>query len=201
MFTALLKPSSKAMLQSKRKGEPVIQRDNRHILIGIGFVVAAIAIAGAVYFGMKLGADSDVTPQEQPPIAIAQVEPNQPPAVVEDPKVIEPKVDDSAIYAAIQGVSYRKDYCEEGEGPSISFDQIGTDDVTAATIYDYNREGHVTNVIYQIANGNLTMTAESVEDADGNELQAQPKLVNGTIKVINENEILIGDNVYYSCGY
>jgi hypothetical protein len=150
---------------------------------------------------MKLGSDSDVTSQEQPPIAIAPVQTDQPPTVVEAPQVAEPKIDDSAIYAAIQGVTYRKDYCEEGEGPSISFDRIGTDDVTAATIYDYNREGHVTNVIYQIANGNLTMTAESVEDADGNEIQAQPKLVNGTIKVIKENEILIGENVYYSCGY
>lgn len=137
MFTALLKPSSKAMLQSEKKGEPMIQRDNRHILIGIGFVVAAIAIAGAVYFGMKLGSDSDVTSQEQPPIAIAPVQTDQPPTVVEAPQVAEPKINDSAIYAAIQGVTYRKDYCEEGEGPSISFDRIGTDDVTAATIYDY----------------------------------------------------------------
>lgn len=179
----------------------MVKRDNRHILVGIGFVLAAIAIAGAVYFGMKLGSDSEVSQKEEPSIVIAQAQPDQPPALVEEPKVIKSQVDDSAIYAAIQGVTFRKDYCEEGEGPSITFDPIGTDDVTSATLYSYNDEGHVTNVSYQITNGILTMTADSVEDSEGNAVPALPKLVKGTIKVIKEDEIQIGDSRYYSCGY
>lgn len=179
----------------------MVKRDNRHILVGLGFVLAAIAIAGAVYFGMKLGSGSEVSQKEEPSAVIAQAQPDQPPAVVEQPKLIEPKVDDSVIYAAIQGATYRKDYCEEGEGPSIAFDPIGTDDVTSATVYGYNDEGHVTNVSYQITNGNLAMTAESVEDSDGNTVQVQPKLVSGTIKVIKDDEIQIGSSRYFSCGY
>lgn len=52
----------------------MIQRDNRHIWVGIGFVVAAIAIAGAVYFGMKLGADREAAQQEASAKVVAEVQ-------------------------------------------------------------------------------------------------------------------------------
>lgn len=36
----------------------MIKQDNRHIWAGVGFVVVAIVIAGAIYFGTKIGPNS-----------------------------------------------------------------------------------------------------------------------------------------------
>ena len=52
----------------------MIKRDNRHIWIGIGFVGAAIAIAGAVYFGMKLGSGSETARPEAPAKVVADAQ-------------------------------------------------------------------------------------------------------------------------------
>jgi hypothetical protein len=53
----------------------MIQRSNRHVWVGLAFVLAAFTVAGAVYFGIKIGSSGEE--QQATPILSDQAEPGE----------------------------------------------------------------------------------------------------------------------------
>ncbi len=66
----------------------MVKRDNRHIGAGIGFVIAAVVIAVAIYFGIKIGATSndEPLPEETAPV-VTEALPTEEVAPAQQPDV------------------------------------------------------------------------------------------------------------------
>jgi hypothetical protein len=84
----------------------MVQRNNRHIWVGLGFVLAAIAIAGAAYVAIKLG-----SPGQEPtvkPIATelapSKEQPEHDPAV-EVEQLLEPHLEGNVNDKSAEGPS------------------------------------------------------------------------------------------------
>jgi hypothetical protein len=67
----------------------MVKRDNKHIWAGIGFVFAAITIAAAVYFGMKMRPNNDGVGPDETTAVVEQ-------APLEELATTEPTADSSA---------------------------------------------------------------------------------------------------------
>lgn len=180
----------------------MVKRDNRHIWVGIGFVVAAIAIAGAVYFGMKLGAGTDAAQPETSADVVADVQATPEAALpVEAPE--RSKVD---VLDAILGKSFSY---YENRLPSVGEPCNGSYTLTfnfpsPDGVMSYaGVGGEVVNF-----DGNFSLDGDQIRffdrsvtefDDTGELAEVEIPDTTQTIKVINAGEIQLDDERLVEC--
>ena len=71
----------------------MVQHDNRHVWAGLGFIVAALIIGGAIYIGLKPTHEGDASQQAE----VEEAEPTE--EIVAAPELIAPSEPETFDYA------------------------------------------------------------------------------------------------------
>lgn len=114
MFTGSLKRSSAAARNQTDWSLIMVKRSNSHVWVGLGFIAFAIAIAAAVYGGMRYGSSAKVGPNNGGPAVVTAARSG--PTQQTQPSQHEMPSDPAAATAKEQN---------PGPGYALSFNAIG----------------------------------------------------------------------------
>jgi len=170
-----------------------MRRSKRHVVIGLGFVLASVVVAGGIYFGLNAKRTQDQTqamPSDTPTPAAAGV-----PQIVAATAPAQPVVSEAAgpqnlaefmVGTFAEGIASNA-VCE---GRMWEFREDGTLDLIG------NDNELSTTGRWRIADGTLYLTDMTSKDVRDNDAQ----LKDMTFKVSgNGDRLTIGDSEYIAC--